>query len=386
VNAKQALTRFRAPGEPSAEERAWTVVRAVAREHAPSRQRRRRRIAIVPVLVVLVGAVALSPAGASVRRWVSHALGAPHPAPALFALPAPGRVLVSGSGGTWFVRSDGSTRRLGSWRQASWSPHGLYVAVAGREELAAVDARGRIRWTLSRPSVMSPRWFSPTGYRVAYLSGAQLRDVAGDGTGDRLLATRVAAVSPAWRPDRPYQLAYVTRRGTLVVRDAASGRVLWAAAAPGTRTLAWSSDGERLLALGRRRAAVYRAAGQLITAVPASTRSPIVAGSLSPDGRTVALVRGQNASEVVLAEIRSAHPGLRRVLTGNGIGQLAWSPDGRWLLASWPAADQWVFIRIAGTPRIAAVSRIAQQFGSSRSPRGFPRLEGWCCTAKGPAG
>ena len=52
---------------------------------------------------------------------------------------------------------------------------------------------------------------------------------------------------------------------------------------------------------------------------------------------------------------------------------------------SWPAANQWVFIRVLGTPRIAAVSRIRQQF--SAQPRGgFPKLDGWCCTAYGAAG
>jgi hypothetical protein len=77
----------------------------------------------------------------------------------------------------------------------------------------------------------------------------------------------------------------------------------------------------------------------------------------------------------------------RRVLSGAGLGQLAWSPDGRWLLVSWPAADQWVFVRVAGTPRIAAVSRIARQFSirDAHGEAGFPRIEGWCCTARGDA-
>jgi hypothetical protein len=73
----------------------------------------------------------------------------------------------------------------------------------------------------------------------------------------------------------------------------------------------------------------------------------------------------------------------RQLFAGAGVGTVSWSPDGRWLLVDWPAADQWVFLRVAGTPHVTAVSRIAQQF----STRGaFPRLEGWCCTARGPAG
>jgi len=50
------------------------------------------------------------------------------------------------------------------------------------------------------------------------------------------------------------------------------------------------------------------------------------------------------------------------------------SPDGRWLLASWPAADQWVFVRTDGRG-LRAVANVSEQFRS----RSFPRVEGWCC-------
>jgi len=83
---------------------------------------------------------------------------------------------------------------------------------------------------------------------------------------------------------------------------------------------------------------------------------------------------------VELANMGSRHPALTPVFSGAGLRQLAWSPDGRWLLISWPQADQWVFVRVAGKPRIVAVSHIAEQFGAHASAgRGFPRLDGWCC-------
>jgi hypothetical protein len=68
------------------------------------------------------------------------------------------------------------------------------------------------------------------------------------------------------------------------------------------------------------------------------------------------------------------------------MAQVTWSPNGRWLLVSWPAADQWVFVAVAGgAPRIAAISRIKRQF-TPRSPlSAFPTVDGWCCTAQGPA-
>lgn len=76
--------------------------------------------------------------------------------------------------------------------------------------------------------------------------------------------------------------------------------------------------------------------------------------SLSPDGRMLALVRGGDANDVVLANLESPGARLRRLFSGAGVRALVWSPDGRWLLVSWPAADQWVFVRVAGRPRIAA--------------------------------
>jgi hypothetical protein len=73
---------------------------------------------------------------------------------------------------------------------------------------------------------------------------------------------------------------------------------------------------------------------------------------------------------------------------------VSWSPNGKWVLVSWPAADQWVFVRAVGSPRVAAVARIAQQFSGNAAATSsagsaaarFPQLEGWCCTVQGPAG
>ena len=227
-----------------------------------------------------------------------------------------------------------------------------------------------------------PRWYAPSGYRVAYLSATTLRVVAGDGTGDRLLATGVAPVAPAWRPagaDGPYELAYVTASGRVVVRDGNTGAVVWSTA-PGPRPfeLMWSDDGRRLLVLSRLQARTYAAGGAVAStfALPAAASD----GALSPDGRSLALVLG--GREVVVGSGGS----LRQALAGPGVTAVSWSPDGRWLLVSWPAANQWVFVRVAGAPRIEAVSRISEQFSSGGAPRAFPHLEGWCCTAQGSAG
>lgn len=387
MNAKRALSSFRAPKERDAENRTWEVVRLAYRERVPAQ---RRTSHLRPVLafgaVVVAGAIALSPAGATVGRLINRALGVQHAAPALLSLPAPGRLLVSGPGGTWTVAADGSTRRLGPWSQASWSPHALYVTAASANQLAAVTPHGIPQWTLARPAVDDPRWYPPTGYRIAYLSGGDLRVVAGDGTGDHLVAAGIAKVAPAWRPAHPYQLAYVSRRGRVVVRDADTGLVLWSVN-PGAdiRQLAWSGDGERLLALSSHALRVFAANGALSSTVPLAGGARPGDAALSPDGRTLALVLGGSESEVVVENLHASDPTPRRVLAGSGVRQVEWSPNGKWLLISWPAANQWVFVRVAGMPRIVAVSRITQQF-SAGSHHGFPQLEGWCCTAEGSAG
>jgi len=386
VNAKRALIRVRAPEEQGSEERGWSVVRSAYRERTVvARRRNRWRVALIPALVALLAAVALSPAGATVGSLIRQALGVPNAARALFSLPAPGRLLLSAPGGTWSVSADGSTRRVGGFAEASWSPHGLYIAAAKGDHLAVLDPHGVLRWTLPRPAVTDPSWFSPSGYRIAYLSGRQLRVVAGDGTADRLVASNVAPVAPAWRPNHPYQLAYIDRGGALVVRDIGAQRPIWTMHVGGVRALDWSAAGGRLLLVTGMRALVYDGSGRLLARFSAGRGALLLDGSLSPDGRTLALVRSGSAPGVALAVLDQPRPALRPVLSGEGLRQVVWAPDGRWLLVTWPAADQWVFIHIAGTPRIAAVSRIAQQFASSPAGRGFPTLEGWCCTAPGRA-
>jgi len=386
VNVRRALSRLEPPDEPAAQARAWEVVSAAYRERSPVvRRRSSRRLAFVPALVVLVGVLSLTPAGATVSRLISHALGVPHAARTLISLPTPGRLLVSGPGGTWTVSADGSRRRIGSWRQASWSPHGLYIAVTADDRLAAVDPHGVTQWALTRPAVSDPRWYPPTGFRVAYRSGSTLRVIAGDGTGDHLLAADIAPVAPAWRPDHPYQLAYV-QRDQIILRDADTGRMMWARPARDVQKLDWSADGSRLLVITRTDIRALGTRGRTISTITLTPDSPAFDASLSPDGQTLALVRGGADQSVTVARLTSSRPALRAVLAGFGVRQVLWSPNGRWLLATWPAADQWVFITVTGTPRIAAVSRIARQFTSQSRANGIPRLDGWCCTARGAAG
>ena len=380
---------MRAPDEPGGQARAWEVVSSAYRARAARERRARRwKLAVAPALTAAVLAVVLTPAGATVSRVISHAI-APPPAEPLLSLPSRGKLLVSGAGGTWIVAPDGTRSRVGSWRQASWSPHARYLVVASQNKLAAVTQGGEVKWELSRPAVSDPSWFAPSGFRVAYRSGSSLRVVAGDGTGDHLLARHVAAIAPAWRPNHPYQLAYI-RNGHVVLRGADSGRLFWTRPAGSAIKLEWSANGNRLLLLTRDRARVLSASGQTETTIKLSGTNRLISGSIAPDGTKVALVRSQGVQIANLTS-RGAATGaaLASALPGTGIRQVTWSPNSRWLLISWPTANEWVFLATGQKPRLKATSRIAQRFGqptTSRLPHRsqgteLPGLDGWCCTA-----
>jgi hypothetical protein len=352
------------PVDAEAEERAWDVVSA-AFEARDARPRRRSIVPVVALVAVcVVVAALLSPPGRAVVNAMRRSIGIENAQPALFELPAPGRLLVSGSGGTWVVQPDGSTRRLGPYEQASWSPHGLYVVGATSDELAAVQpVNGQVRWQLARPSVELPRWGGTrTDTRIAYLTTSRLHVVAGDGTGDRILP-RSMRVAPAWRPGtKSHVLAYVDARGRVVVLDADRGTVAWTSRAyPDPRSLAWSADG-RTLALATRTEVVLLAAAtghaQVVEA------EGVRALAFSFDGR-LALVRGNGVLLWSGERLRTLFVAPSR------LAGIAWSPDGRWLLSSLPLADQWVFVQTRGARRVLAVSHIRRQFG------GEPTLDGW---------
>jgi hypothetical protein len=371
MTAKHALARLRAPDEAGVEERAWTVIRTAYPEALPAPRRRpQRRVAQTLLIGAGLAVLVLSTALASVRLFTPKSV-AKHAVveAAVATLPAAGSLLLSsGVAGTWTLAADGTTRRLGPYSQATWSPHGEYVAVVEQNLLRALTPQGRVVWSLSHPDIRDPRWYASSGWRIAYLSGSQLWVVAGDGTGDHALATGVAPVAPAWRPDHPYALAYVTLtgRGQLVIRDADSGRLLAQVTTPSpVQRLSWSADGSRLLALTRSAAILYAPDGRELARFAGAATD----GALSPDGRTLALIRGANVDLIAA--------GARHVLTAGGLRQVAWSPDGHWLLVSWPVADEWLFVHVGGGARILAFPRIRQQF------QRFPELEGWCCTARG---
>jgi hypothetical protein len=368
------MTRWRepAPGEDEARERSWQVVRTAFLERIPAPQKRDRRPFVAAAIGVAVLAAAFSPPGLAVWGSIRDAVqNQDH----LLSLPAEGRVLVNAQAGAWVVKRDGSKRLLSGYRDAAWSPHGLYVAAARGNELVALEPNGRVHWKLARAHpIGGPRW-SYEGYRIAYLSGHALRVVNGDGTGDHLLSPNaVAAGLPAlaWRPGT-HELAYKNGRNQLLLVDTDRSRVLWRRPTNGIGQLLWSDDGKRLLvADGKPR--LLDAAGRTIAFLP---RRQILPAAFAPRSRSLAIVIMASGRSTVYLYSGSNYERRRIVFSGAGLfGGLAWSPDRRWLLVDWRSADQWLFIRSAAVRRIA-VQDIGNTFDSG--PEHFATLAGWCC-------
>jgi hypothetical protein len=390
------------PGEHTAEERTWDVVRQafLARERIP----RERHVPwkLLAALGVIAAGVAIGvTAGASIVDWTRDKLGRDRVVgvtgeeevePVLVTLPAPGQILVTAPNGVWVVNEDGSKRFVGEYAGATWSPNAQFVAAWNDSELVALDPTltdDNVHWALARENINNARW-SPSGFRVAYLSGSALRVVVGTGADDRQLEPRVAPVAPAWRPGQEHVLAYADRRGRVLVVETDSGRVQWRT--PRLQPpidLAWSADGQRLIVLSEQRLRVFRAPRELIADLRIPRRLYTATG-LAP----------RPGSDEIAYAVYSERTGQGTVLLYNGrfsrplfsgagrFEDLAWSPDGRLLLVPWAAADQWLFIPAEGQARVQANADIAGQFapgeGENGSAGGFPRVEGWCCPEDEP--
>jgi hypothetical protein len=369
---RDELERVVVPGADKAGERAHRVVLAAfaAREPVP-RPHRTRRIAVgVALAAVVVGLAAMSPPGMAVVDRVREAVGVERAAPALFSLHGGGRLLVTSDDGLWVVEANGKKRRLAPYGAASWSPFGRFVvATRGGTELVALEPDGAVRWTLARRGVHSAVWGGTrTDTRIAYIDRTGLRVVAGDGTGDRLLAP--AEEGPlAWRPGGGHQLAYVS--GSEVrVQQTDTGRVLWRAnrgPVERVRALVWSDDGGRLLVLSTHALSVFDGAGRELVHVEPDGVGRYTDATFVPGTQRVVVLL--NGTDVVLRDTGQT------LFRGSGLAGVTPSPDGRWLLVTWPRADQWVFVGPGG--RLRAVAGITEQF---RSRSGFPRVEGWCCS------
>lgn len=367
-----------------AEQRAWEIVKRAYDERTPLTHRHRPSARFAAAIIVaVIGAVVaaiLSPPGRAVFHQVREAIGIQQAAPALFSLPARGRLLVvsEAHGGVWLVHDNGLKRRLGSYDDAQWSPHGRFLVVTKRDELIALDANGSVRWSLTRRDVRVPRWEgTTTDTRIAYLSDTGLHVVAGDGSDDRVLDPKAGGSAPAWDPGRLHTLAYLVGE-TVVLQDADTGRIHWrTAVAGGPSSLEWSSDGRLLAVVSPHRIVVLDSAGRVGRTV-SMLGATLLQASFAPGSHLLAVDEHRpGRSEVRVVDVD--RPGRATLLfAGPGVfGDLAWSPDARWLLVAWPTADQWLFLHGS---RVHAVANIRQQFPRADGRGPTLRLAGrWCC-------
>ena len=364
------MKNFRAHNEDEAEQRAWRVMEAAYRPREPvAWPRRHARPLIAAAVVAAAVAAVLSPPGRSVVHSLRKAVGVENAQTELFSLPARGRLLVSGKGGAWVVNADGSRRRLGAYRDAAWSPHGLFVVAVRQNELVALDPKGNVRWSLPRHEPRFPAWTgSRTDTRIAYVTAGHLHVVAGDGTGDRTIgpANRVA---PAWRPGPGHVVAYATN-GKALVYDVDSGQVLLRTPPGRPQKLAWSDDGKLLLVFRPFGLRVYDMRGRVVLQDDPSDATHDADAVFAPGTHRLVIIRIHGLA----SDVFTGRDG-RLIYRGSGaLRQLVFSPGGRWLLVTWPTANQWVFVRVGRPRQIVGAARISSQFG------GYPRVVSWCCT------
>jgi hypothetical protein len=382
------------PGELEARQRAWEVVRS----SYGSRERvhwleRHSRLVVVLAVAAAVGVAAVTPPGrAVVDRMRDSVAGRTPSEPALIRLPTSGRLLVVSASGPWVVHQDGSKRYLGEYSDATWSPRGLFVAAVQENHLVTLDPEsGHVRWSLSRAeAVQDPRW-SGGGLdtRIAYRAQSSLHVVAGDGSPDALLADDVAPVAPAWKGET-HVLAYATKEGRVHVVDVDTRHELWSTSVGSpVRKLLWSEDGRRLIALTKKAVRVYGPRGGRIPGGPSLSQGHLLLdAAVLPKGWFVYADFNPRTDETALIQATCITTsaclliGPSRVLTQPGrLENFVVSPDERWLLVGWPAADQILFLRPPGTSgrrRIVAVSNVAREFEpGGTGTRAFPRAAGW---------
>jgi dipeptidyl aminopeptidase/acylaminoacyl peptidase len=146
--------------------------------------------------------------------------------------------------------------------------------------------------------------------------------------------------------------------------------------------LLWSADGELLAVRMKRVIRIYGPNSSrvaiLATRTTGAGQAAPPAAAFAPDGRRFAFVQYDpvaNRSAIYVETIGTGP--VRRLFGGPGhFSQLAWSPDGRWLLVAWPDANQLFFVRTTGPRKVRAVADVRRQFG------GFPHLAGWCCAGE----
>ena len=238
-----------------------------------------------------------------------------------------------------------------------WSPGGGRIAFLIRRDgykevyVVSADGSGQRRLTRDARYPATPAW-SPDGRKIAFEGGpsgtSSVYVVNADGGGQRRLARRGEA--PAWSPDGR-TIAFSSDSKIYVMNADGSEHRPLTKSEPEVgsrlnlqssgRSLAWSPDGQRIAFLGGGNCGqfcfhviVMNADGSNVRDLtPHLRRGPGSAAAdpaWSPDGRTIAFVRGFGSPDAIFV-VKPDGSGLRN-LTPKPVGAYAapaWSPDGR---------------------------------------------------------
>jgi dipeptidyl aminopeptidase/acylaminoacyl peptidase len=285
-----------APDDPAAEQRAWELahaafVRRLARSDRRATRRRMAGLAVVTAALVL--AAAITSAGSVVVQLVADRMPgsappAQTPKPQRVTFPAGGKLLVVRGGWASLVRRGAPPRRLGPADEATFSAFGRYVAVAHGRRLTvyALDGR-RVWWLAERQRVHTVRW-APDGLRIAYRTGPLLRIVDGSGERPRTLGAATGRAA-AWRPGADAVLAYLRTPSVVALVDVATGEDVARVRPPArTRTLAWSPDGRRLLAVGPHELRLFDRHGRSVRTEGPPAGQTFAAATFAPHGHRIA--------------------------------------------------------------------------------------------------
>ena len=230
----------------------------------------------------------------------------------------------------------------------------------------------------------APRW-SPDGYRVAYLSGSDLRVAIGDNSDDRLLAHDAASTPAAWKPlaaPEEQVLAFASRGRVRVVEVDTRHLLGITPLEPAPREIWWAAGGRRLVTVTDGSVRIHGASGRLLRMVDLPPGSAAVGSALAPGGRRLALITSEPDSRSRLLLVRLDRPARPRQLldSQSAFEGLTWSTDGTVIVVGRPRADQWLFVPPDDSAGLASVRGIRERFDGGDEPRtgGFPRPAGWC--------
>jgi hypothetical protein len=284
---------------------------------------------------------------------------------------------------TWAVVRAAYAERQPQPERRSWKP-AVAVALVVAVLAALLSPPGRAVLDELREAVgvekAQPALFSlPTEGRLLVTSDAGAWVVDEDGSKRLLGPYREASWSPLGR------FVVATRENELVALEP-DGDIRWSLARPVVRLPRWGGTRAdtriAYFSRGRLRVVGGDGRGDRLVDARAALRAPewrpghVLVYALRDGGvRAVDVDTGTEVRGLRLTE--PDEPALGRVLGPDAnLRDPVRSPDGRWVAASWPEADQIVFVRRTGAPAIRAVSNVSAQFRS----RGSPTIAGWCCS------